>query len=89
MDPVLTFEQLQAIQAKPDGPVRVVNPQSNEAYIIVRAVIYDQMQRILKDEYQLSDTYVAQVQSAMRAGWNDPAMDDYNNYDENFKNLCQ
>lgn len=89
MDPVLTFEQLQAIQAKPDGPVRVVNPQSNEAYIIVRAVVYDQMQSILKDEYQLSDTYVAQVQSAMRAGWDDPAMDDYNNYDENFKKLCQ
>ena len=89
MDPVLTFEQLQAIQAKSDGPVRVVNPQSNEAYIIVRAVVYDQMQSILKDEYQLSDTYVAQVQSAMRAGWDDSAMDDYNNYDENFKKLCQ
>jgi hypothetical protein len=26
----------------------------------------------------LSDTYEAQMESAMRAGWDDPLMDDYN-----------
>ena len=89
MNPVLTSEQIQAIRANPDHPVRVVDPQSNEAYVIMRADVYEQMQSILKDEYHLSDTYVAQVQAAMRAGWDDPAMDDYNNYDENFTKLCR
>ena len=32
---------------------------------------------------ELSDTYAAaQMESAMRAGWDDPAMDDYNEYDK-------
>jgi hypothetical protein len=88
MNPVLTNEQLQAIQANPDAPVCVIDPQSNEAYVIVRADVFEQMRTVLKDEYALSDTYMAQVQSAMRAGWDDPAMDDYNNYDENLKKLC-
>ena len=68
MSPVLTTEQIQAIQANPDGPVRVVDPQSNEAYVIVRAEVFEQMRAILKDDYQISDTYVAQMQSALRAG---------------------
>ena len=84
MNPVLTNEQLQAIQANPNSAVRVVDPQSKDAYVIVRADVFEQMQTILKVEYHLSDTYVAQVQSALRAGWDDPAMDDYNNYDENY-----
>ena len=89
MDPVLTHEQIQAIQANPVGPVRVIDPKSATAYVIVRADVFEQMSRILKDDYQISDTYLAQVQSAWHAGWNDPAMDDYNNYDESLKKLCQ
>lgn len=89
MNPVLTNEQIAAIQANPNGLVRVLDPQSNEAYVIVRAEVFEQMQTILKDEYHLSDTYLAQMQSALRAGWDDPAMDDYNNYDENLKKRCQ
>lgn len=89
MDPVLTHEQLQAIHAKPEGPVRVVDPRTQQAYLIVRADLYEQVQQVLKDEYHLSDTYFAQVESAMRAGWDDPAMDDYNHYDENLNKSCQ
>ena len=89
MHPILTSEQLEALQANPDCAVRVVDPQTNATYVIVRADIYEQMHSILRSEYQIGDTYLAQVRSAMRAGWDDPAMDDYNNYDENYKNLCQ
>jgi hypothetical protein len=89
MNPILTNEQLQAILANPEGPVRVVNPQNHETYVIVRADVYEQMERILRDEYHISDTYLAQAQSALRAGWDDPAMDEYENYDDNYKKLCQ
>ncbi len=36
----------------------------------------------LSDE--LADSYPAQMESAMRAGWADPAMDEYNDYDRQF-----
>lgn len=88
MSPVLTAEQLQAIHANPNNAVRAIDPESNESYVIVRADVFEKMQQILNDDYRLSDTYVAQIQSAMRAGWSDPAMDDYNNYDDNYQKLC-
>ena len=30
---------------------------------------------------ELADTYHAQLESAMKAGWADPIMDEYNHYD--------
>ena len=33
------------------------------------------------DGHEISDTYAAQIESAMRAGWADPKMDEYNDYD--------
>lgn len=33
-------------------------------------------------EAELSETYWAQMEAAMRAGWGDPLMDDYDRYDE-------
>jgi hypothetical protein len=89
MDPVLTAEQMQALQTRPGGPVRVIDPRTQQAYVLVRADHYEQLLTVLNDEYHLSDTYPAQAQSAMRAGWSDPAMDEYNDYEENLKKLCR
>lgn len=36
-------------------------------------------------DYRLEDTYRAQIESAMKAGWDDPVMDEYNNYDSKRK----
>lgn len=36
-------------------------------------------------EDSLADTYWAQIDSAMRAGWDDPVMDEYNDYDAHLK----
>jgi hypothetical protein len=33
----------------------------------------------------LAETYRAQIDSAMRAGWADPVMDEYNDYDAHLK----
>lgn len=43
----------------------------------------------MEDDFDLRDTYTAQFAAAARAGWEDPAMDDYSNYDEAFKRLVQ
>jgi hypothetical protein len=89
MDLALTSEQLQALSLDRGTPIRLVDPNSQRAYVLVPADQYERLLALEKDDYQLSDTYVAQMRSAMRAGWDDPAMDDYNNYEENYRKLCQ
>jgi len=50
---------------------------------VVGQPLRDNQQVIIKvmtigPQDELGDTYAAQMESAMRAGWDDPAMDDYN-----------
>jgi hypothetical protein len=87
MTPKLTVEQQQALDAQPDAPVRVVDERNHTEYVLLRADLYERVKALFEED-DLSDTYAAQMESAMRAGWDDPAMDDYNNYDENRKKLC-
>jgi hypothetical protein len=89
MATTLTPEQVLAIAADPDRPVRLVDPQSSRTYILLRAEEYERIQAMLEDDFSIRDTYKAQLRSALRAGWDDPAMDDYNDYDEAFRKLCQ
>ena len=70
-------------------PLRVVDPDTNTVYVLVRAEVFDQVQAVLHDdEAELAETYAAQSDSALRAGWDAPEMADYDNYDENRKKLC-
>ncbi len=50
---------------------------------------YKRLRALVEDDFNIRDTYAAQFASAMRAGWNDPAMDDYDNYDEAYRKLCR
>jgi hypothetical protein len=86
MNVELSEEQRQALDAQPGQPLRVVDPRTQKAYVLIPAEVYDRIEAPL-DEDDLRGTYPAQMESALRAGWDDPAMDDYNNYDENLKKL--
>lgn len=81
MDIELTPQQQQALQAHAGEPIRLINPHTNQTYVLLSEQVYVRVQSLLRDE--LSDTYAAQIESAMQAGWDDPAMDDYNEYDQN------
>lgn len=76
----LTEEQRKALHAQPNEPIRVVDPHTNQTYVLVQEKVYVQVQSLLQDD--LSDTYAAQVDTAMKAGWDDPKMDEYNDYDK-------
>jgi len=89
MTQLLTEEQAHAIAARPDEPVRLVDPKTDEVFVLVRAEVYERVRSLLEDDYDIRETYPAQFTSAMRAGWGDPAMDDYDNYDEAYRKLCQ
>jgi len=75
----LTEEQLTALEAHPNEPLRVTDPRTQQTYVLVQENVYVQVQSLMGDD--LSDTYAAQVDSAMKAGWDDPKMDEYSDYD--------
>ncbi len=77
----LTEEQSKAIEQAGATPA-VIDPRTQKSYVLLSAEMFDRLKAILPAaEDSLADTYRAQLDSAMRAGWNDPAMDDYNDYD--------
>ena len=60
-------------------PLKMVDSRTGSVYVLVDEEVFRRLQSLVGDD--LSDTYQAQIESAMRAGWDDPAMDEYNNYD--------
>ena len=78
MNSNLTDVLLAAMSTTPQEPIRVIDPATQQAYVLLRAEDYERMRSALEAEFALSETYTAQEQSAARAGWDDPAMDDYN-----------
>jgi hypothetical protein len=62
----LTEDQVQALQAQSNGPLRVLNPRTHEVYVLVRQEVYEQASRILD--------------GPNRRGWDDPELDVYEEY---------
>ena len=81
----LTKDLQQIIDADPHAAPRMVDPRTNKAYVLVSAEQYERIKALLEQDDNLSDTYPAQMAAAMRAGWDDPAMDDYDRYDDHRK----
>jgi hypothetical protein len=46
---ILNEEQARALSVSPD-PVTVINPETNESYILVRSGIYERLRLLLEDE---------------------------------------
>jgi hypothetical protein len=61
----LTGEQVQA-QQQSQGPLHVVNPRTQEVYVLIR-----------QDVYQLVSSIVS---GPNRRGWDDPQLDEYERY---------
>jgi hypothetical protein len=78
MDVELSNEQRHAVDTA-GTPLKVVDPRTGNVYVLVQEKVFARVQSLLGDE--LADTYAAQIESAMRAGWDDPVMDEYNQYD--------
>jgi len=72
-------EDLRTAVESAGTPIKIVDPQSGQVYVLVKESAFARWQSLLVEE--LSETYPAQIESALRAGWNDPAMGEYNDYD--------
>jgi len=74
----LTDDLVRAVEAHPEG-VRLIDPASKRAYVLVAAEVFDRVKDLLADDPR--DTYPA-VERAFAEGWSDPKMDDYDHYDD-------
>jgi len=76
----MTEQLRKAVQEHAGAPVRLIDPQTQEAFVLVRAEVYDRIQALLYDdsEFDIREAYPLTDEVAAREGWDDPAMDIYN-----------
>jgi hypothetical protein len=73
----LTEQQIQALESREATPLRVVNPRTQETFVLLRV---DEYERLKQDEYDDSPWTREELEALAweageRAGWDD--MDDY------------
>ena len=73
----------EAVRMSEDQPIRLVDPGTNSEYVLVRADLYDQPQELFYEHSTLTqdEKRALMLQAGMRAGWDDPEMDVYNDLD--------
>jgi hypothetical protein len=64
----LSIDQRQAVDAE-GTPLRLLDPRTGNMYVLVDETVFEKIQVLFSDD--IADTYTAQVESAMRAGWDD------------------
>jgi hypothetical protein len=60
-------------------PLRLTDPNTNAEYVLIRAEVYERVRHLFDDP--VADAFLAQMESAAAAGWDDPALDVYNDLD--------
>lgn len=79
----LTDQQRQELQAHLGAPVPVVDEQSQKVYYLISSDEFERVRALLVEEpLEPREMYPLIAKSAGEAGWNQPAMDAYDRYDE-------
>ncbi len=77
----LSKEIQQAIKDAQEEPVRLVDPETDAEYVVVSAETFERMRKgVYYDDGPLTEEerrYLL-IQAGLRAGWDDPEMDVYN-----------
>ena len=68
----------------------VVDPQTQETYVLVRKAVYERMKNLLYDDSETPDDELRLLlaRSAAANGWDEPEMADYDKYDEKRAERC-
>jgi hypothetical protein len=80
----LTLEQRQAVALRAETPPRAVDPDTRTTYVLIREEVYDRVKSLLaeEDDNQFVRAMQPHVMEVFgKAGWDDPAMDVYNDLD--------
>ncbi len=84
----LSEELREAVKNSKHNLVRLVDPETNAEYVVLPAETFAQMQVIQYDDSPLTpeEKQTLLVQAGLRAGWDDPEMDVYNELDPRREN---
>jgi hypothetical protein len=75
----LTVEQRNLLKQASGEPLRLVDPDTNQEYVLLPADLYEQLRSVLSD-LDPRDLYPALHRALRDEGWDDPHMDEYNRY---------
>lgn len=80
---VLPKDMEEAVRASEERTIRLVDPETNSEYVLLPADLYDQLQELFYEHSTLTqdEKRALMLQAGMRAGWDDPEMDVYNDLD--------
>lgn len=73
----------QAVDKHDGSPVHLVDAATNARYVLMRAEHYEKLSGTVAEveEFDARELYPLMARSAAAAGWDDPDLDDYNDYD--------
>jgi hypothetical protein len=81
----LTPEQRRAVARQRQGsPPRAIDPDTQTGYVLIREETYDRVKALFAEEREnqfLRDLYPHAMEVFGREGWDDPAMDVYDDLD--------
>jgi hypothetical protein len=78
----LSDDLREALEQESSSPVHLVDATTNAKYVIMRADQYDRIKAQLDEKpFDPRELYSLVEASFLRAGWDDPEMDVYNDYD--------
>ncbi len=67
----------QALDANPNQPLRIVDPRTQQVYVLIRADLYEQAQSHPVEEFDIREAYPLMDAIAGKEGWDNPDMDIY------------
>lgn len=80
----LTLEQRQDVIKQGETPPRAIDPDTEITYVLLREEVYAKIKALLIEEQNnqfLQDMYLPVMETFGKEGWDDPAMDIYNDLD--------
>ena len=79
----LPKEIWEAVRDSQSQPIRLTDPETNCEYVLLPAQLYDQAREVFYEYSTLSadEKRALMLRAGLRAGWDDPEMDVYNDLD--------
>jgi hypothetical protein len=77
----ITPEIRRAIEQAGDEPVRLDDPETRRAYVLIPVEQYERMEALLDEDRIPEQMYPLLAEVFGPEGWDDPAMDAYNDLD--------
>lgn len=83
MSLLLTEEQRRALQRPNGEAVRLIDPDTNDEYVLVPADVYARLRNLLYDDSDLDPRRgYALADEVMKEDWDDSKMAEYDRYEE-------